>query len=191
MATMKPAGKAARIPTRAEFNAWMETQQSPTFIPPDQLTVEDIEEWRDAQETLSRVKGKEMLLRLKIFKHYFVTPEEGTNNIELPDGTILKGGYKIDRKIDPAGLAAVKMLTVGEMRDYLTKLGFDVTAHADDVKVVDALRLSIDKLVKWEPSLSIRDYRTLTSEQHAVFDTCMLIKAGAPSLELVLPKVPA
>ena len=191
MATMKPAGKAGPIPTRAEFNAWVATQASPTFIPPDQLTMEDVEEWREAHATLSRVKSKEMLLRLKIFKHYFVQPEEGTNNIELPDGTVLKGKFPISRDIDEGALAGIKLVTVGEMREHLTTLGFDVSGFANEVKVTEALHLSLDKLVKWEPSLSIREYRTLTNEQRAIFDTCMSIKSGAPAIEFVSPKAKA
>lgn len=191
MAARKPAVKAGRLPTREEFNAWVETQQSPTFIPPEQLTVEDVQEWREAAETLSRVKSKEMLLRLKIFKHYFVAPEEGTNNAETLEGFIVKGGYKITRDVDAAGLAVVKALTVGQVREHLTKLGFDVSQRPDDCLVTEALQLHIDKLVKWEPSLSIRDYRTLTNEQRAIFDTCMTIKAGSPTVEIIPPKAEA
>lgn len=47
--------------------------------------------------------------------------------------------------------------------------------------------MSPDTLVNWKPSLSVSAYRELTKEQRQMFDECLSIKPGTPSLEIVLP----
>jgi hypothetical protein len=189
MATRKPVAKAAPIPTRKQFNEWCDEQLkiNHSFIPPDQLCEEDIDDWAAAEAELARVKNREMLLRLKIFKHFFTSPSEGVNATELPNGIIVKGTYKISRNVDEAALAALKQYSIADMRSFLTQLGMDVTAFADDVKVVDALKISTDKLLKYEPSLVTAEYRTLTEEQRTIFETCLAIKPATPSLEVKKP----
>jgi hypothetical protein len=89
---------------------------------------------------------------------------EGTCAVEL------EGGWQIKRSIS-----------------YTRKI---------DVKVVESLRAplkalhqSLDKLVDWKPSLITKEYRELTAEARAIFDTCLTTTPGLPTLELVPPKV--
>ena len=58
----------------------------------------------------------------------------------------------------------------GETHSRLTKLG-----------------ISPEQLVKWKPELVLKAYRNLTNEQKEVFNECLVIKDGSPSLEIVLP----
>lgn len=134
-----------------------------TAIPENEVTQKDLEDWYKLQEDLSRIKNQEMLLRKKIFSHFFKTPKEGTNTHPLADGYALKGGYVIDRKVD------IALLT--NFNEKLKDAG-----------------VSVDKLVKYEPKLAVSEYRTLTEEQRQLFDQVLIIKPGAPSLEIVLPK---
>lgn len=134
-----------------------------TQIPEDQVTINDLMQWYKIQEELAKLKVSEMLLRTRCFKHYFPTPEEGTNTAPLSDGYALKGKRTINRKI---------------LRPQLTVLE----------PVFRTAALPLDALIKYEPELVIKEYRTLTKEQLTLFDQCMEIKDGAPALEVVLPK---
>lgn len=134
-----------------------------TEIPANTVTPEELALWYEMDQQLSKLKAQEMLLRMKIFKFYFPTPVEGTNTFSLPDGYALKGVHGINREID---IAAAKVLAE---------------------KFVEA-KIAVDALIQWKPSLSIKEYRTLTAEQMHLFDQCLTIKPGAPALDIVLPK---
>lgn len=142
-------------------------------LPPNESTLKDLFDWYTLQEELKAIKMREILLRQKLFKFYFPTPEEGTNSLDLnplmsaegfePDGRVLKGGHTINREVDAASLQV---------------LGPSFAEQG--IKVAD--------LVKWKPSLAVGDYRKLTKEQMQFFDQCLIIKPGSPTLEVVLPK---
>jgi len=132
-------------------------------IPPEPCTQADINRWYELQEQLAIVKDAEMTLRKKIFAFYFQAPKEGTNTFPLSDGWVMKGGYKIDRKVDEAVLLALGP----ELRDA-------------GVVTTD--------LVRYKPELSTTEYRKLTEAQLAVFNQALVIKPGSPSLEIVKPR---
>lgn len=135
-------------------------------IPVKQVTPELISEWYDLQKQLGPLKAKEMLLRKAIFGGLFPNPVEGTNTYEMLGGWKAKGKRVIERKIDLPVLQSMAVLG-----GPLHQAGI----RADDY-------------VKWEPDLKLKEYRTLTAEQKLVFDQCLIIKDGAPGLELVPPK---
>jgi hypothetical protein len=190
MAARKPVAEASPLPTRRQWNEWNHHQQllNPQFVAPDQLCVEDVQEWRDKAAQLAKIKASEMLLRQRVFKHFFPAPGEGTNNAQLPDGTKIVGKYPITRKVDEGKLAALKAWTVADMRAYLESLGVTTQGVPDETKVTDFLKISVDKLVEWDPKLSITEYRTLTAEQMTIFDSILEIKPGSFALDIILPK---
>lgn len=133
-----------------------------TQLPEHVVTLDDLIEWDRLQQELKRVKTAEMVLRTKIFKSYFPTPAEGTNSAPLANGYVIKGTYVISREVDPGALQA---------------LGEQLLAAA----------IRADSLIAYKPSLVKREYNTLTAEQKHLFDQCLVVKPGAPSLEIVLP----
>ena len=133
-----------------------------SLVPPNTVTQADLEEWYKATEELTRAKQKEILLRLRIFKHYFPNPVEGTNTFALPDGYEIKGVHKINRTVEPAALEVLKP------------------------QFAEAL-ISLDKLIKYEPDLVIKEYRTLTDDQRNLFDQALIVKDGTPDVKIVLP----
>jgi hypothetical protein len=133
-----------------------------SLIPPNEVTVENLMEWYKLQEDIARLKSAEALLRMKIFKNFFPAPVEGTNTHILPDGYALKGVHKINRKI---------------LRPNLVVL--EPTFREKN--------LPLDSLIKYEPELVLKEYRTLTKEQLNLFDQCMEIKDGMPDLKITLP----
>ena len=133
------------------------------LLPPISVTPEDLIEWDRLGKELARIKAAEMLLRVKIFGCYFPTPVEGTNDYPLANGYVLKGKYTINREVDEG---AFKVLS-----DELRKQN-----------------IIPEKLVQYKPSLVLREYRGLTAEEMHLFDQCLVIKPGAPAMEIVLPK---
>lgn len=123
----------------------------------------DLWEWFRLQEQLKKVKAAEMLLRAKIFKHFFPMPTEGTNSHPLQEGYVLKGKHTINREVDPGAVTV--------MRPRFAAAG-----------------INSDTLIKWDPSLRLAEYRTLTQEQMHLFDQALIVKPGSPALEIVLPK---
>lgn len=184
-----PIPVAAPLPTRQQAIEYATslTTVNPTAVPPDLLTQEDMVEWFETAKQLADLKSKEMLLRLKIFKHYFPTPVEGTNSVSLPDGYIVKGVFKIQRDIDPAALEALQKLTVGDAYEMLKSYGMVVEGVDPALPLLAFMKLSPDKLVKYDPALAIKEYRALTEEQRRIFEQCMVIKAGSPSLAIAPP----
>lgn len=104
-----------------------------------------------------------MTLRKKIFATYFPNPKEGTNDVPLSDGYVLKAQHKIDRKIDEPAMVAL-------------------------AEEFEAAKILVKDLVKFKPELKIAEYRKLGEEQRKVFEKALIIKPGAPQMEVVKPK---
>lgn len=132
-------------------------------IPENEVTQADLAEWYRLKDQLATIRNSEMLLRQKIFKGLFPTPKEGTNSHTLPDGYVVKATHTISRDIDVGAVEAY--------RQRLTEQG-----------------VAVDKLLNWKPSLVTKEYRTLTEEQRNMFDACLIIKPGSPTIEIVKPK---
>lgn len=141
-------------------------------IPANDCTPADLFEWYKVQEELKKVKAREMILRMKVFKAFFPMPKEGTNTVELdkhpilagtePTGFVLKGTSVISREVDDAATTA--------LLPELTKR-----------------KINVSDLIKRKPSLVVAEYRKLTEEEMQFFDQCLTIKPGSPSLEITLP----
>ncbi len=127
------------------------------------VTQEEMNRWFELTELLNSAKAEEMALRKKIFAARFPDPAEGTNTVPLTEGWVLKGQYKIDRKVDEA---------------MLTTLASVLREH----------KIPVKDLITYKPELATRAYRDLTEEQMKIFDQVLIIKPGAPALEIVKPK---
>lgn len=133
-------------------------------IPDNPVTMQDLVEWYKTTEELARLKIKEILLRKKIFGHYFPNPEEGTNTSDpLPDGAVVKGVHKINREVDDAALKVLEP-------EFLKK------------------GIPVDSLIRRKPDLVLKQYRGLTKEEQKFFDQALIIKPGTPELDIVVPK---
>jgi hypothetical protein len=133
-------------------------------IPENPVTTADLIAWYNTCEELTRIKAREMLLRKKIFGHYFPDPQEGTNTSPpLEDGAVIKGVHKINRSVDEA---ALKVLTPEFQKN----------------------KIKVDELITYKPDLSIKEYRKLTAEEQKLFDQCLIVKPGTPDLDIVVPK---
>lgn len=139
-----------------------------SLIPQNPVTQEDLILWYNLKQQIKSLKAltdKEMLLRKKIFGGIFPNPREGVNAHTMPDGYIIKGTYKIDRKVE---LAVLKSNT-----ESFIERG-----------------VSPDSLIEYKPELVLSAYRQLTEEQAAIFDECLIIKPASPDLVIVPPAPP-
>lgn len=136
-----------------------------TAIPEVEVTIANLVEWQELQAQLKVLKAKEMALRLRIYGHFFKDPHEGTNNHSLPAGYVLKAKRIVSREID---LGALQALSAEGGLFHLNKINPNL-------------------LVEWKPNLNIKPYKALSQESRNIFDQALVIKDGAPGLEIVLP----
>lgn len=131
--------------------------------PEEAVSGADVAKWYNLQKQLAQVKDEEMALRNKIFKGLFKDPVEGVNKFPLSDGWILNADRTINRKV---------------LEDILTTMSPKLREAGINPEV----------LVKWEPELSITEYRKLTEDERKLFDQVLEIKDGSPQMKIVLPK---
>lgn len=119
--------------------------------------------WNELQSRLTSIKDEEMKLRTEIFEACFPNPTEGTNKVDMPEGWMLKGTYRLTRSLDEAALPAV-----------ITEL------HKHKVKT--------DDVVTYRPNLSLTGFKKLDAKWQKVLEQAITTKPGAPTIELVAPK---
>lgn len=121
-----------------------------------------IMEWQQAKLQAAKLVEHERELRKTIFNIMFPKPKEGTNTAALGNGWKLKATYPIDRKLDMPVFEAI------QNQFYDKKIPTDI--------------------VKMEPKLSVKVYRTLSDEQRLFFDAALISRPGSVQLEIVPPK---
>lgn len=137
-----------------------------TLLPVAQTTQEDLFRWYKLKADLAQIKDAEMELRKRIFADKFPDPKEGTNRLSLPpiegreDKYDLMVVHSIDRTLDMA----------------LFNLNLDRMREAG---------IAPDVMVKYKPELVIGEYRKLTDAQKFIFDQVLIIKNGAPQMDIV------
>lgn len=115
-------------------------------------------DWKATAQALQELKEKELTLRKQLFAGAFPSPTEGTQRVTLTDGTILKGEFKLNRKVDMAVLQ-----------------GLELPQRIKDI------------VIRMKPELDTKMYRTLKAEDREIFDECLTITPGTPSLEIEDP----
>ena len=117
-----------------------------------------LSEWKELKSNLETMKGREMQLRKLLFEGAFPAPKEGVNRVTLVDGTVVKGTYKLNRKIDPekwGGLAS--------------KLD----------------QQTLSNITKVKTELVVGAFNKLPEETKKVVEGALIIKPGAPELEVI------
>jgi hypothetical protein len=126
-----------------------------------------LKEWTELKQRIETeckpLIEQEMALRKTIFTQAFPKPTEGTNSEDLPEGWVIKGVYKLERKIDPDVLPAIR----AELQKQ---------------------EVNLDTLIRWKPELETKAYKALNETARAIFDNALTIKPSSPTLELHPPK---
>lgn len=147
------------------------------------LTIEErdalLNQWLSAQQALAKAKDDEMKLRKQIVADIIQAKpgEKGTRNFELNAGYKLKAVLKLNYKLDKDGIdpALDRIEAMGEEGKFIA-----------------------ERLVKWQPDLSVSEYNTLAERAKggdkiaksimAELNKVLTIEDASPSLELVEPK---
>lgn len=119
--------------------------------------------WAESARVLAEAKDAERRERDALFADCFPEGVKGTAYVELPGGYRLKAVQRSNYKLDPA-----------ETRKAEAKL----KAKPNGV-------LLADRLLKWAPEISIREYLKLPAELAKLFGKALTISPAAPSLELI------
>lgn len=122
----------------------------------------ELSEWQEICNWMSTAKARETELRQKLYTLFFDDPQEGINRAMLPDGRIIEATRKINRSIDEASLDAV-MLELPEDSPYR----------------------NVGVLVKYEPKLVMKGFRTLPEDQALIFHQTLIEADGLPQLAVL------
>jgi hypothetical protein len=130
----------------------------------DKATTEELAaQWNHASIEQKRWREAELKLRSLIVEKSFSESLTGTHYAPLPEGWRIKCVKGLDYKLDPDKTDAA----LNNFDDSLAAL-----------------------LVKWEPKLSVSNYKVLNQESKAFFNDALTIKPGLPTIELVPPATP-
>jgi hypothetical protein len=120
--------------------------------------------WFEAKSQLNFFKERESQLRDELVKELFnVDKDSGSESIEIGNDYKLKATKKLDYKLNNKE---------GQVEAVIAILDPELSK----------------KLVHWEPDLSVIAYKNLDAQTQKLFDGCLTIKPGKPSLEVVPPK---
>lgn len=130
--------------------------------------------WHNAAVELEKIKARESFLRRAAFEIYIPNPAEGTNRADLGGGWQLRAVHKINYTFDK-GQHKTKADAVDAAQTRMAALGPEGAFIAD-------------RLIKWEPELSIKEYRELKPEYRTIIDALVVTRPGMPELEIEPPK---
>lgn len=139
-----------------------------------------LDAWKAAADALEKAKTLETALRTAVFEIKFPDPKEGVNRTDLANGWTLKAQYPYSYKVTNKEAQTEKAIDA-------------ITAISQQAGFI------ADRLIKWEPDLSIKEYRLLnpdnpaaqTAEQKAILailQPILTIRPGSPQLEIEAPK---
>jgi len=162
--------EARRIESAIEWKQPLSTDEKVFYR--DYLLVK----WDEAKKEVERAKVEEMDLRKQIVHFAFdATKLKGTERIPLHNGYELK---------------SVKKLNYGFVHNAEGKL--------DKARIDNALTLIekadpngvliAERLVKWQPDLSLTEYNLLAAPLKTIIDAVIITSEGAPTLDIVPPK---
>lgn len=119
-----------------------------------------INEWLSITGWMAKAKARETELRKELVAVFVPNPKEGTNHVQGL-GFAVTIDHKVSRKLDEAALDAV----MPQMPEHLRVVG---------------------TLISYEPTFDLKVYRAMTPDERKIFDQALVIKDGAPSLEITI-----
>ena len=132
-------------------------------------------EWQAKKFALEQAKAAEMEIRKKVVTLMHDPAKSGkTETFQLGSG------YKVKLKV-PIYYSFVKDENKKLDRDRLD-LAIDTIENDSDEGLLIA-----KKLVRWNPELSVTEYKNLPDRYRQIIDDVLITSEGAPSLEIVEP----
>jgi len=130
---------------------------------PTKTLLKKLEQWHAAKAAAAKAVAEEQELRKEIFSMAFPTPEEGSkyNKLDLGDGYMLQGDYKINRRVDEAALQEVQ-------------------------KKMDPV--AFGRTFKFKPELIKAGLKDISEEQRKIAAVAIIAAPGTPGLDIVQNK---
>jgi len=133
--------------------------------------IDTIQRWDAVKKEIEDAKSRELALRLELIKMipFADDKDEGGQTVKLGAGWKLALDKPMDYKMEPKNRPAVEVA----------------------LNALAAVNPAImPTLVRWEPVMSVKAYKTLTDDQKIILTPVVTIKPGTPSLELKPPPTP-
>lgn len=136
----------------------MSTQEAEVVSPPEgeHPYYVLLRQWQDVSQAVKELTQQERALREQLFAGTFPSPEEGVNKYELPDGRVVKGTYKLTRKLDVEKLeAAVNDTSVSaEVAQKVVRIKYELDLKAfKDLPDIARNALEVQQIVTTAPAL--------------------------------------
>lgn len=135
-----------------------------------------LQEWQAAKAILESAKARELETRTASVD--FMADPEKVGSVDNVD---LGNGYKAKMKI-PINYGFIKdasgKLDKSRIDKALSKIEKDGAAG----------ELIAERLVKWDPKLSLTEYKLLSPKYKNIIDEVIVTSEGTPTLEIVEPK---
>ena len=128
-----------------------------------------LKDWDAAKQQLEAAKKLEAQLRNEVSAKVF-DYDEGTVNLELSEGYVLKGTFAVRHTLNNKDDATNKAL------DKMESIGGEEG------------RILADRLVDWKPSLKVAEYDKLPSKYKVIIDSVLTTKSATPTFAIVEPK---
>jgi len=125
--------------------------------------------WNQAATELAKLVDHERRLRTAVFETHFPAHTEGVNRTDIGNGYQLKAtakyNYNLKNKNGETEMAIEAIAKLGEKGAFIA-----------------------DRLIRWQPELSVSEYRKLDDTIKKEIDKVLEIKPGMPALEIEAPK---
>jgi hypothetical protein len=126
------------------------------LMSPDMLG--KLAEWRQISDWMEQAKAREMALRKELVSFLSPNGSEGSVKFQGP-GFVIAVTHKLTRSLDAAALESVMMQLPEDVR--------------------------MGKLISYKPEFSTKVYRDLAPDHRKIFEQALVIKEGAPALEII------
>jgi hypothetical protein len=136
----------------------------------NQPQIDMIQTWEATKKRLDAEKALELTQRLDVIKviPFNADKEEGGQSVKLGGGWRLALDKPQDYKMEPKNIPAVMT-------------AMDALHHVN--------ALAAASLIRWEPVMSVSEYKKLSDAEKLILAPVVTIKPGTPTLELKPPAV--
>lgn len=188
--SVAPAAPVA--PLNVPPNAAVDRDTGEVLFEDDGVTPYDkdnlLNDWRKSAEALAKAKAYEADLRGKVVACYSdPTKTTGTENVPLGMGWFVKVEKKLSYNLKSFTEGLNKQNAVSNALTLLCQATKDSQGNELNPELG---KVVATRLVKWEPELSVSEYKQLLPGHREIIDTVLEIKPASPTVSLVPPKEP-
>lgn len=143
-------------------------------------------DWRKSKDALDEAKRAEADLRGKVVAAYTDPDKEtGTENVAIGNGWFVKVVKALNFKLKSFNENMSNRTAVEQALNEIAA----ATKDSQGNELNPALgKVVASRLVKWEPELSLTEYKQLLPGHREIIDTVLEVKPGSPTVTLVPPK---